>query len=125
MRKQRIAMKAAENIQELTARTRELNDIFRRDLLNPAHGDLFFTPAVAALRDDDRFALLDEVRCFEDFSENNDSYPEHDFGAVDFKGARYFWKIDYYDKTMRGHSPDKTNTSLTRRVLIIMRADEY
>jgi hypothetical protein len=108
-----------------TARVRELNDGLRRDLFNPALGTLIFTAGVAALMDSDRFALLDEVRCFEDFSENNDPYHEHDFGAVDFKGDKYFWKIDYYDKSNRFHSPDNSNPSLTNRVLTIMQASEY
>lgn len=77
------------------------------------------------LMDSDRFALLDEVRYFEDFSESNDSHKEHDFGAMDFKGDRYFWKIDYYDKSNRFHSPDNSNPSLTNRVLTIMQASEY
>jgi hypothetical protein len=76
------------------ARVRELNDAMRRDLFNPTLGTLIFTPYVAALMDSDRFALLDEVRCFEDFGENNDPYHEHDFGKVSLHGENYFWKID-------------------------------
>jgi len=105
---------------------RELNDNLRWNLFAPTlHGKVVFTAGVAALRDDDRFALLDEVRCFEDFTPGNDPYGEHDFGALNFRGWRYFWKIDYYDNDMAAHSPDKSNPELTRRVLTIMRADEY
>jgi hypothetical protein len=107
-------------------RTRELNDNLRRNILtSPQFGEVLFTAGVAALRDDERFALVDEVRCFEDFNEGNDPYGEHDFGRIDFHGGRYFWKIDYYANDMQSHSPDKSNPQLTRRVLTIMRTDEY
>jgi|GEM_PF-743809 len=94
-------------------KTRELNDNFRRNLLSPetgALGELFLTAGVAALPDVDIFALVDMVRCFEDFTYDNDPYGEHDFGRIDFHGARYFWKID---------------THPNNRALTIMRADEY
>lgn len=105
---------------------RELNDNLRRNLFTPTlHGEVILTAGVAALRDDDRFALLDEVRYFEDFTPDNDPYGEHDFGRIDFRGERYFWKIDYYDNDLTAHSPDKSDLALTRRVLTIMRADEY
>jgi hypothetical protein len=107
------------------ARVRELNDNFRRNIFDRALGTLIFTAGVAALMDSDRFALMDEVRCFEDFNEGNDPYKEHDFGAIDFKGDRYFWKIDYYDNAMEMHSLDKSNPNLTKRVLTIMQACEY
>ncbi|MDD4556476.1 MAG: DUF3768 domain-containing protein [Alphaproteobacteria bacterium] len=108
-----------------TTRVRELNDTFRRDIFNINLGTLFFTPGVAALKDGDRFALITEVQCFEDFNENNDPWQEHDFGRIDFQGERYFFKIDYYDKAMQFHSPDKSDHTLTNRVLTIMHASEY
>ena len=103
-----------------------LNDIFRRNIFAAsALGEAGLTAGVSALSDTDRFALLEEVRCFEDFDEDHDPYGEHDFGAIDFKGERYFFKFDYYDNALRANSSDAADTSLTRRVLTIMRADEY
>lgn len=105
---------------------RALNDTMRRNILNPtALGDIILTAGVGALSDTDRFALLDEVRCFEDFCEANDPHGEHDFGAINFKSERYFWKIDYYDTNLEYHSQDPADPKLTRRILTIMRADEY
>jgi len=105
---------------------RELNDNLRRNFFAPSlHGEVVFTAGVAALRDNDRFALLDEVRCFEDFTPDNDSYGAHDFGRINFHGERYFWKIDYYDNDLTAHSPDKFDPALTRCVLTIIRADGY
>lgn len=103
-----------------------LNDTMRRDIFNPtALGEVILTASVGALSDTERFALIDEVRCFEDFTDDNDPYGEHDFGAINFKGERYFWKIDYYDTNLEFHSPNPANKKLTRRVLTIMRSDEY
>ena len=105
---------------------RELNDNLRRNLFAPSlHGEVLFTAGVSALRDDNRLALPDEVRCFEDFTPDNDQYGEHDFGAVQFCDNKYFFKIDYYDNDLTAHSPDKSNPALTRRVLTIMQTDEY
>lgn len=109
-----------------TEQIRTLNDSMRRNIFNPTEfGDVILTAGVGALSDTDRFSLIDEVRCFEDFTEENDPHGEHDFGAINFKGERYFWKIDYYDTDLEYHSQNPTDQKLTRRVLTIMRADEY
>ena len=55
----------------------------------------------------------------------NDPWGEHDFGALDHQGDRYFWKIDYYALVSETLSQDPSNPALTRRVLTIMLADEY
>lgn len=108
-----------------TEKIRTLNDTFRRDLYNSTLGTLILTAGVGVLSNTDRFALLDEVRCFEDFTLANDPYGEHDFGAINFHGEKYFWKIDYYNQALHAHSPNPANAKLTHRVLTIMRADEY
>jgi len=80
---------------------------------------------VSALSDSYRFSLLDEVRCFEDFNESNDPYGEQDFMQVDFKGGRYFLKIDYFAPDLLFGSRNPACAKLTRCVLTIMRTDEY
>jgi len=105
-----------------TDRIRELNDAFRRTFVG---GAVMITAGIEAMPLDQRRALLQKVRTFEAFGEDNDPHGEHDFGAVDEAGERYFWKLDYYDRTMESGSPDPTDPSVTTRVLTIMRADEY
>ncbi|MBB4114575.1 hypothetical protein FHT80_003926 [Rhizobium sp. BK226] len=107
---------------ERTATIRSLNDAFRR---NPTAGRAVITPSVSALPHDQRLALLMAVVGFGDFNAGNDPYNEHDFGAVEQDGVSYFWKIDYYDQDYDMGSPDPANPHVTRRVLTIMRADEY
>ncbi len=101
---------------------RTLNDAFRR---NPAAGRLMLTAGVQALPESEQLALLAAVMMFRDFNAGNDPYNEHDFGALDRGDVSYFWKIDYYDQDFGMGSPDPADPHVTRRVLTIMRADEY
>ena len=105
-----------------TDRIRELNNAFRRTFVG---GAVMITAGIEAMPLDQRRALLQKVRTFEAFGEDNDPHGEHDFGAVDEAGERYFWKLDYYDRTMESGSPDPADPAVTTRVLTIMRADEY
>lgn len=63
------------------------------------------------------------VQEFSDFTEDNDPYGEHDFGALSVAGHRVFWKIDYYDQELK-HGLDPLDPKC-RRVLTIMLAKEY
>ena len=74
-----------------------------------------------------RTEIINAIRRY-DFStaaEGNDPYGERDFMSVEVAGERYFGKIDYYDLKMEGHSEDKSDPTKTKRVLTIMRSDEY
>lgn len=105
-----------------TARIRELNDSFRRSFCG---GRVNLTVGVASLPAVDMSTVLERVQTFGAFCAANDPYAEHDFGAIDYDGMRYFWKIDYYDQSLQGASPDPSDPHLTMRVLTVMRADEY
>jgi hypothetical protein len=71
----------------------ELNDRFRQH--NLGHGQVVTTSAVNALPIEQRTALMEMVRGFSDFNEDNDPYGEHDCGSFEFEGKEYLWKIDY------------------------------
>ena len=73
----------------------KLNDDFRA---NPSLGTFVLTPGIRANSFDDIEVILNKVRHFDDFSEENNPYGEKDFGAFSFKGEKIFWKIDYYDR---------------------------
>jgi hypothetical protein len=105
-----------------TARIRELNDAFRRTFVG---GAVMITQGVEAMPLDQRRSLLQKVRSFDAFSEDNDPHAEHDFGSIEEAGVRCFWKIDYYDRKTEFGSPDPADPAVTTRVMTIMRADEY
>jgi len=83
------------------------------------------TRGVMDLPDDARAQVILNVAQFSDFKKSNDPYGEHDFGAFDLAGDRFFWKIDYYDKSMDFGADDPSDEKNTTRVLTIMLADEY
>ena len=101
---------------------RRLNDTFRRTFVS---GHVIATRAVMLLSPDDRSDLFHAVREFDSFNPEDDPYGEHDFGALNYKDVRYFWKIDYYDLDLRHASPDPADPAFTVRVMTIMRGDEY
>ena len=121
-------MNASENIATApewasTSKTvRKLNDNFRATFVG---GRIVLTAGVAALAEHDLLELLQLVRSFDAFNADNDPHDEHDFGAIEFSDHRYFWKIDYYDRSVEAGSEDPADPTSTTRVLTIMRADEY
>ncbi|MEW6437772.1 MAG: DUF3768 domain-containing protein [Pseudomonadota bacterium] len=111
-----------ENVSTQTAEIRRLNDQLRKTFVG---GAIMITPTVESLPPDQRAGLLAAIRSFDAFPSEDDPYGEHDFGAVDFGSNKFFFKIDYYDRSMEGASPDPTDPRCTTRVLTIMRTDEY
>ena len=103
-------------------RIRALNDGLCRSL---AGGVLMLTAGVIALGRAKQMAILDAVAAFDGFEADNDPYGEGDFGALEVEGERLFFKIDYFDRSLTGHSPDPADPSVTTRVLAIMLAEEY
>lgn len=112
---------------------RSLNDRFRTNIPNATDvpGRVMLTQGIRQLTDDDAEPgrllpqLFKSVREFDDFSEDNDPHHEHDIGALDFKGEKVFWKIDYYALDLLHGSEDPADPAKTMRVLTIMLASEY
>jgi hypothetical protein len=107
---------------QATQRIRALNDTFRTTLQG---GRFMITSGVQALGPEAVATLIQRVRTFSQFDQDNDPYEEHDFGAFDHEGQKYFWKIDYYDPSLNYHSDDASDPKGTVRVLTLMRAEEY
>ena len=77
------------------------------------------------LSDTERLAVLDMVRRFDQFTQDNDPYGEHDFGMIEHQGQKFFWKFDYYDRNMEFGSPEPSDAQQTTRVLTIFLSEEY
>jgi hypothetical protein len=69
--------------------------------------------------------VIEKVRTFDGFDLGNDSHLEHDFGAFQIGDQLFYFKVDYYDLDLRGGSPDPADENVTRRVMVIMLAEEY
>jgi hypothetical protein len=105
-------------------RIRDLNDAFRKTL-DPTVGKTMLTAGVSALPSDVRAMAIRTVATFDAFSADNDPHGQHDFGAFDLAGHKFFFKIDYYGSALEFGSEDPTNAAKTTRVLTLMLAEEY
>ena len=108
-----------------TAIIRKLNDEFRNKFWCSPLGKTVLTRGVQVLPPKDKSELMNKIRFFNDFNEDNDPYGEHDFGKIEISGETVFWKIDYYDSDFQYGSPDPSDPNVTQRLLTIMMAEEY
>lgn len=99
-----------------------LNDELRRTFEG---GMIVQTQGVEALGPELVARVHREVQAFAAFGEENDPHGEHDFGSLKLEGRIVFWKVDYYDRRGRHHSPDPADPEKTLRVLTLMLAEEY
>lgn len=107
---------------EKTARIRALNDRLRRHGIG---GRVMITRGIQALGPDGMRDVLTAVARFDDFTEENDPWHEHDCAVLTVNGHRIIFKHDYYDRDLQGHSPDASEPAVTERVLTIMLTEEY
>jgi hypothetical protein len=103
-------------------RIRELNDLCRRTFTGAA---IVATAAFMELSPELKATALERVRTFNEFDGDNDPHHEHDMAFFDEGGERFFFKFDYYDNDMRMHSPDPSDTGVTRRALTVGLASDY
>lgn len=105
----------------------QLNDRFRQGDHSVDHslGHLRVTSGFNALLREDQKELLRLVQAFDQFTEDNDPCGEHDFGSIQLKGEKYFFKIDYYSPDLESGSNDPSDPTQTRRVMTIMHSSEY
>ena len=101
---------------------KSLNDNFRKSFNG---GKVLLTTGINAKRQEEVAEILNQVRCFNNFTKANDPYNEHDFGSFNYKGEKIYWKIDYYDKSYQFYSEDPSNPDITNRVMTVMLASEY
>lgn len=94
------------------SRIRELNDAFR---ITGRGGVVLMTEGIAGLGGSLVARIFKAVSEFNQFSEENDPWGEHDCALLTVDGIRILWKIDYYDRERRFHSPDASNPKVTGR----------
>lgn len=111
------------NLIDQAAKVRALNDAFR--MRSEGHGSTLLTVGVQALGGAAIAQILNAIRCYDSFSVEEDPYNEHDFGVLNWRGTRIFWKTDYYDRTAKYGSEDPADPELTYRAMTIMLAGEY
>ena len=104
------------------ARIRELNDQLRCKGIG---GRIVITRGIEALGADRVCQVLSAVAGFDDFTEDNDPWGEHDCAILTVAGLRIIFKVDYFDRDLRWHSPDASDSAVTERVLTVMLAEEY
>ena len=100
----------------------KLNDAFRKTFHG---GKVILVGSVEALPDCVKAHALVQVANFDRFTSDNDPHGEHDFGSFELVGRRFFWKIDYYDKSLEAGSEDPGDPDMTTRVLTLMLAEDY
>ena len=101
---------------------KQLNDAFRKSF---SGGRVVLTCGIASLPLVQQNEVINKVKKFNDFTEDNDPYGEHDFGCFDYRGKQIFWKIDLYDLNYEFYSPQPDDETQTNPVLTIMFAEEY
>lgn len=105
-----------------TVRIRALNDQLRT---TGRGGMVVMTDGVAALPGPTVAAIFAAIAGFTDFNPDNDPWGEHDCAVMTIEGVRVIWKVDYYDRSRRIHSPDPADPKVTVRVLTVMLSSEY
>src|SRR3954454_16587845 len=101
------------------ARIRELNDQLRCKAIG---GRIVITRGIEALGSAGAAQVLAAVAGFDDFTEDNDPWGEHDCAVLTVEGRRIIFKVDLYeDPEVKGAD----GKSITTRVLTIMLAEEY
>ena len=93
----------SDRSQEKAARIRQLNDQLRCKSIG---GRIVITRGIEALGSRAAANVLAAVARFDDFTEDNDPWGEHDCAVLDVEGRRVIFKVDYYDADLRWHSPD-------------------
>ena len=109
------------------------NDAFRKLAClgiapdQPIAGRMHVTRSLAEAEDGFMAEAVKATGEFDVFEPENDPDGCHDFGAVDIRGQKVFWKIDLYeaDSDFRYGAETPDIPSTTVRVLTIMMASDW
>jgi hypothetical protein len=106
--------------QSAASKIRELNDAFRTTLKG---GRVMLTRGIVGRADCN--AIVEAVQRFDNFTDDNDPYGEHDFGAFEIGRDSIYWKIDYYNRDLSAGSEDPSDPDVTTKLLTIMLAEDW
>ena len=122
-------MKNHKNVGGMTAKETTKQNISRlNDELRKGQGVNCQIMLTSGIHDQGQEFVGDVTKAvadFNSFTPENDPHSEHDFGSFDIRGQKIFFKVDYYDLSMKMLSPNSSDPAVTKRVLTIMLAEEY
>lgn len=112
---------------ENSEKIRHLNDRLRKGDISVPGKIIFTSGLVQLLQENEKqpTEIISIVIAYDDFTNDNDPYGEHDFGVFKFCNETLFWKIDYYDQDIQYGSNDPSNIEETFRMLTVLLASEY
>ncbi len=117
------------NLEAQAAQVAKANDAFRVAILSGGHpvylGRAVCTQGVAAEGLDFVVRAQIAVAAFSEFTEHNDPYGDHTFGAVTVADKTVWFKIDLYDESYSFGTDDALDDARTRRVLTLLFPSEY
>ena len=107
-----------------TEKIRALNDKFRANPYNGL-GRFVVTRTVHDMGPEFVAKAVKAVKAFNNFNQGNDPYSEHDFFAFKVDDEDLYFRIDYYDHTLKYGSPDPSNPQVTTRIGTLMMQSDY
>jgi hypothetical protein len=126
----RVSEEQASNDPEMILRqVAAANDAFRAAMIRGGHpvyqGRVLCTRGVS--EEGLEFVTRAQVAVagFTEFTEDNDPYGDHTFGAVTIAGKVVWWKIDLFDPNYAYGAADPLDHAQTRRVLTLLFPSEY
>ncbi|AUR22549.1 DUF3768 domain-containing protein [Phaeobacter inhibens] len=92
-------------------------------------GQIVMTQAVAALSPAWIARMMQAIQHFDEFTEDNDPYGDHCFGAVEItigdETKTIWFKIDLYDWNLEYGAEDPTDLEKTKRVMTVLFPSDY
>jgi hypothetical protein len=111
---------------EKKARIAALNDELRTRR-TARNGRIIVTGAlIEETGDGEKMArILDAIRDFSDFNDDNDPHGERDYGRVTVDGEEIMFKFDYYALNEENLSEHPEDPNVTIRVMSVFYASDY
>jgi len=100
---------------------RSLNDAFRISFTST---ELYCSPSILKFNIEDQEKILEQIREYRNFNEENDSDMTHQRGQFDYRDSVIHWEVYCADLDDNKASPDPANLDLTRRHMMVFVEEE-